>query len=484
MKRLSVSVLILFSVLALLFMGAVKPLTAVASKAAPADKLSKANASFDADKMGDMSDYDPANPVVPTGDTIKIAIVASFSGPAALNGQIYWAVVNFVAHDINKRGGIWVDGKKKLIEVIKADHMGKPDQCKKICERMVLQEKVNFLWGTDGSHLMKIINETANKYKVIAVNTMSLSDDLMDAANFGRYAFQTAYSTEQVGRAFAYYYGQIRKKEKKFYILNQDYSFGHKLAEGFKDGLKEYYPDAQLVGEDYHKLFLTDYAPYLTKVKASGAEVIFTGDWLPDAGNLLKQSRQMGIMLPFANIYMDEPNSLHEVGVEGTKGLTNLSVDFNGPNPYFKTPGSIKYYNAWNNQWRKKWRTAPFNSRLFEHLAGNGGAWAMHTYWLFSVVERAKTLDPEKIISIWEGDSYRFANGKVIRMRACDHKAIQNFGIAEYVPWEQQKVSMNISPYYWYKGQSAVGPTETVPAEKALPWMDQKLDRCKGKNGW
>ena len=40
-----------------------------------------------------------------------------------------------------------VDGKKKLIQVIKADHMSKPDQSKKICERMVLQEKVQFPVG-------------------------------------------------------------------------------------------------------------------------------------------------------------------------------------------------------------------------------------------------------------------------------------------------------------------------------------------------
>ena len=53
------------------------------------------------------------------------------------------------------------------------------------------------------------------------------------------------------------------------------------MADGFKKGLKEYYPEAQIVGEDYHKLFLTDFAPYLTKIKASGAEVIFTGDWIP-----------------------------------------------------------------------------------------------------------------------------------------------------------------------------------------------------------
>lgn len=80
----------------------------------------------------------------------------------------------------------------------------------------------------------------------------------------------TSFSPEQIGRGIAYYYAQIRKKEKKFYILCQDYMFGHAMAEGFKKGLKEYFPQGQIVGEDYHKLFLTDFAPYLTKIKPPG----------------------------------------------------------------------------------------------------------------------------------------------------------------------------------------------------------------------
>ena len=485
----------MFLILTVFSLVAYGPTTAVAAKAdkkakaakttkaEPLDKMGTVNAAYDASKLGDMSDYDPSNPIVPTGDTIKIAVVASFSGPAAINGALYWHVTQWVAHDINKRGGIWVDGKKKLIEIIKADHMSKPDQAKKVCERMILQEKVHVLWGTDGSHLMKIINETANKYKVIAINATCLSDDLMDAANFSRYAFHAAYSTEQVGRGMAYFYGQIRKKEKKFFILNQDYSFGHQLADGFKQGLKEYYPEAQIVGEDYHKLFLTDYAPYLEKVKASGAEVIFTGDWMPDSGNLLKQARQMKIMLPFANIYMDEPNSLHAVGVEGSKGLINLST-WNTANPQFQKPGYIKMYKAWHDQWENKWKTPPYNSRTFEVYGGNWGSWTGVTYWLLSVMERAQSTDPEKIIAIWENDTYQFVNGKKVKMRACDHKLIQDFAVSEFVPWEQQKVSYNIPPYYWYKEASSYGPTSVVPAEKVLPWMDQKLDRCKGKNNW
>ena len=454
-----------------------------AAKGGKADAGPKVHAAFDVNKMGDMSDFDPANPVIPKGDTIKIALVASFSGPAALVGQIYWASVLWAAHDINKRGGILVDGKKKLIEVIQADHMSKPDQTKKICERMVLQEKVHVLWGTDGSHLMKVINEVANKYKVIAINTAALSDDLMDATNFSRYAFMSSFQTDQIGRGFAYYYAQIKKKEKKFYILCQDYMFGRAMADGFKKGLKEFYPEAEIVGEDYHKLFLTDFAPYLEKIKASGAEVIYTGDWIPDAANLLKQTRQMGIKLPFAHIFLDEPNFLHEVGVEGTNGLVQLS-QYGTENPAFKNRGDIKYYKTWNDLWKNKWKTAPYNSRLFEHGTGNIGSYISQTYWLLSVIERAKSTDPEKIIKVWEGDTYVYSNGKIMRMRPCDHKAIQDLHIFEFVPPEQQKVSFNIEPYYWFQGCSNAGPTFTIPAVKVLPLMDQKLDRCAGKDNW
>jgi ABC-type branched-subunit amino acid transport system substrate-binding protein len=460
--------------------------TAITEPAVPgsmAEKVPKAKAVFDPDKMSDMTDFDPGTWVSPQGDTIKIALVAPFSGPAAINSQYYWVCLTFAAHDINKRGGIWVDGKKKLAEIIKADSMSKPDQTKKVCERMVLQEKVHVLWGTPSSALMKIINEVAGKYKVISINAMSLADEIMDVKNFNRYSFMATWSAEQVGRGLSYFYVQMSNKEKKFFILNQDYSFGHETAAGFKKGLKEYFPEAQLVGEDYHKLFLTDFAPYLEKVKASGTEVIFTTDWDPDGRNLIKQARQMNVMNPLATIYVEIPTMLQEIGVKSAVGLIGLN-NFSTVNPHFKTPGHIKFYKAWNNQWRNKWRTDPFNTSTFEHPIGQLSVWTMSAYWLFSVMERAKSTDAEKIIAIWENDSFMYPNGKVVKMRACDHKMIQDLSVIEFVAPEDQKVSFNIPPYYWFKDAAFYGPTHLIPADKILPKMDQNLDRCKGKNAW
>jgi ABC-type branched-subunit amino acid transport system substrate-binding protein len=438
---------------------------------------SAANAKFAVSKMGNMSDFDPSHPVIPTGDTIKIAVVASFSGPGSVNGELFWAVASWVSHDINKRGGILVDGKKKLVQIIKADHMSRTDECKKICESMVLKEKVCAFWGTDGSNMVKIMNEVADKYHIISQNFTSLSDELQNAQNFSRYAFMTQFSTSQVGRAFAYFYGQIRGKEKKFYILCQDYMFGHDLADSFKKGLKEYYPQAQIVGEDFHKLFLTDFAPYLTKIKASGAEVIYTGDWLPDSGNLLKQARQMGVMTPFAHIFMGDPNTLASVGIQGSNGLQNI-VSYGNGNPVFKTRDDIKLYNMWHDLWKTKFKP-PFNQKGYEHGLFR---WSMDLYWLLSVIERAGSTDPEKIIKVWEGDTYQFANGQVVKMRPCDHMVIEDLYISEYVPPDQQKVSFNIPPYHWAPDYSFFGPTSRIPAVKVLPLMDPKLERCRGKN--
>lgn len=460
--------------------------TIAAEKAVPgsmAEKFPKPNAFFDIDKMSDMSDYDPGRPLIPTGDTIKLAVVASFSGPASIQGQGYFAVIQWAAHDINKRGGILVDGKKKLVQVIKADHMSKPDTCKKICERMALVEKVHAFLGTDGSHLMKIINDTADKYKIISVCVGSLADDLQDAVNFRRHAFHPYYSTGATGRALGYYYGQIRKKEKKFYILNQDYLFGRVMAEAFSRGIEEYYPEAKIVGQDFHKLFINDFAPYLEKIKASGAEVIFSADFIPDGANLVKQARQMEINIPIANLFMNAPSTLKELGVENSRGLAHID-SFNMPNSFEASPGYAKYYNAWLKAWENF--TPPYKTphmRLVGSI-GNGVSLSMQTYWLLSIMERVKSTDPEKIIQLWEGDTYRYVNSKVVKIRACDHKGIMDLGIAEYVPPEQQKISMTIPPYYWSDEYSFNGPTFIVPAAKILPWMDQKLDRCKGKNGW
>lgn len=444
------------------------------------EKFGTPNSFFDADKMGDMTGWDPSKWENPKGDVIKIAVAWPHSGPGALNGDLAWACMTFVAYDINQRGGITVDGKKKKIALFKADTMSRPDQARTIMEKMILQEKIDAAIGTSGSNIQKIINAAAARHGIISVNVGALDEELQHGENFSRYSFMVADTTEAIGRGMAHYFGKVRQKEKKFYIICQDYSFGHGMGEGFKKGMEEYYPEGRIVGEDYHPLFATDFAPYITKVMASGADAIWTGDWLPDAGNLLKQLRAMRVNVPVANLFVDEPNSLSDIGVEGTRNLFNINHhDISGP--AFKNDKMVKYHDAWHNNW-KTWTTAPYNTPLFKHNGATIGLWTQGFYWYLNVVERAGTMDVEKIIETWEGDVYQFVSGRIVKMRACDHMAIQGFRVSEFVPPEEQKVSMNIEPYYWFDTCCYAGPAWDVPAHAVLPPKCE--DRCAGFDGW
>ncbi len=415
---------------------------------------------FNIHEMSDMSDFDPNTFENPKGDTLKLGLMNIFSGPGAGNGEIYWLVCTWIAYDMNKRGGILVDGKKKKLEIIKGDTQGKPAVCKKIAERLCLEEKVDILWGTTGSHLALIIQNVAKKYKRIFVNVLALSDGLMDGKNFNRYTFRTMLNTSMHGLAAAYYCST--RPEKKYYILCQDYLFGHDMAEGFIKGLKKYAPDVEIVGQEYHPLFLKDFAPYITKIMGSGAEVVYTADWLPDSGNLLKQSRDLGMKLSFVNLFMDEPNSLAGVGPEGTKGLIHVNQFLCAPD----TPEKALWLKKWNDQWKNKW-AKPYDTPLYKWNSGTIGATLSQTYWLMDVVKRAGSTKPDKIIKVWEGDVWNSIVGP-LTMRACDHQAVMDHYATVYV-----------HPNQWYDEMSNAGDVVVIPAKYCTPPMPEDLDRCK-----
>ncbi len=239
---------------------------------------------------GDLSKYDPNNPAffATSGDTIKFAIWDSFTGPNAYIGEAYYSLTGFVAQDINSQGGIKVDGKMKKIQIIKIDTQSAPDPAKRALEKSILQDKILAFSGVAGTHLAKIGQNLAKEYKTIFVNVAAYSDELNMLPDFNEYYFRTCGTSSTTAKALAIFYKN--RPETKFYILAQDYVWGHESTTVFKKTIKEVKPNAKIVGEEFFPLFAKDFAPYLEKVRASGAEVMVTMSWGADNENLIKQS--------------------------------------------------------------------------------------------------------------------------------------------------------------------------------------------------
>src|SRR3989344_5915201 len=79
-----------------------------------------------------------------------------------------------------------------------------------------------------------------------------------------------------------------QKEIQKVYLINQNYAHGQQVSKYAKENLKRKRPDVQVVGDDLHPLAqVRDFAPYVAKIKASGADTVITGNWGSDLALLV-----------------------------------------------------------------------------------------------------------------------------------------------------------------------------------------------------
>lgn len=414
---------------------------------------------------GDLSKYDPNNQTFPTkGDTIKFAIWDSFSGPNTWIAEAYYNILGFVAQDINSQGGIKVDGKMKKIQIVKIDTQSSPDPAKRALEKSILQDKILAFSGVAGTHLAKIGQALAKEYKTIFEDVSAYSDELSMTPDFNEYHFRTCGTSSTTAKSLAIFYKN--RPETKFYILAQDYVWGHESTGVFKKTIMKARPDVKIVGEEFFPLFAKDFAPYLEKVRASGAEVVVTMAWGADNENLIKQSRQLGLkyplnqdlFIPMASPFLDATQPLEAIGGPAGRGLV-LCTDFQLDR---RLPHAKKLLDTWNSLW-KTWK-APYDTRLYQWM--NGGWYRNLTgyYWFFQVLEKAGSSDPKKIIAAWEGDTFDAFDWKHY-MRPDDHQVIADRPIAEMEfpnTWDQPD-------------NAAPGAPIWIPAKDCMPAFDPKL---------
>ena len=217
-----------------------------------------------------------------------------------------------------------------------------------------------------------------------------------------------------------------------------------------------------MVGENYHPLAVKDFAPYLTKAQGSGAEVMVTGDYTPDAGNLLKTKAQMGVKAIVAGNLFWEPGGLKALG--GPEEAGNVAVSewlIRKDNPI-----AAKYMDTYNKQ-SKTWKE-PYNTSVFRWSTTTNASESISTYWFFDVVQRVKSTDAEKIIKVFEGDKWS-GFGPTVEMRVCDHTMIQDLYGSELI----------FRNSYWEDAAYPKDNPDIIPAKCATPPIPTDLARSQ-----
>lgn len=112
------------------------------------------------------------------------------------------------------------------------------------------------------------------------------------------------------------------------YILGQDYSFGHEVAQAAVEMLAEKRPDMEIAGNEVHPLGkVKDFTPYVQKIMASGADAVITGNWGQDMTLLIKAAADAGHQVPYLTYYgggLGAPTAMGESAVGLVKQVTEF----------------------------------------------------------------------------------------------------------------------------------------------------------------
>jgi branched-chain amino acid transport system substrate-binding protein len=333
---------------------------------------------------------------------IKVGIVDTYSGPAAVFGNDALNGFKLAVSEINKQG---VLGGKIVFTT--RDEQFKVDIGLNMAKELVLKENVDVLVGTINSGASMAISEAvAKKEKVPFIVWTAKSENITGKAGH-RYVFSTAENTAMAGKSAAVAFAQ--KPYKKFWIAGDDYEYGHAIADAVWRNLKKIKPEAEAIGKTWWKPGEPDLIPYLTAIQAAKPDCIIFATGGVSMANVLKAIKATGMenKIPAWIHTATDHSVLKPLGMNAPEGVM----------------GTIQYHYyypdlAANKKFVKDFQTAYGNPPGFPAFNAYTTA-----YFIAEAFRQAGKIDKEKFIDALEGIKVDTPVGKV-EMRACDHQAV------------------------------------------------------------
>ena len=333
---------------------------------------------------------------------IKVGIIDTYSGPAAVFGNDALNGFKMALDEINKQG---VLGGK--IDIVTRDDKFKVDIGLNMAKEVVLKENVDILVGVVNSGVaMAVSDAVAKKEKIPFITWMGKSENIT-GKNGHRYVFSTTENTAMAGKTAANVLS--KKPYKKYWVAGDDYEYGHALDESLWRYLKQAKPDVEVIGKTWWKLGEPDLIPYFTSIQAANPDAIHFCTGGASMANVLKTIKTTGISqkIPVYIHTAIDYAVLKPLGAEAPEGVMG-TMDY-----LFYYP-ELSMNQKFVKEFQTRYKTPP-------------GFPAFHAYTTAHLIaeayRQAGKIDTEKFIDAIEGLKVDSPVGKV-EMRACDHQAI------------------------------------------------------------
>ena len=310
---------------------------------------------------------------------------------------------------------------------------------------------VRYIVQGNGSSVALALVDAINKYnernpgkEVIFLNEAAVDPDLTNSkCSFWHFRFD-ADTTMKLEAMTTFMKDQ--PDIKKVYLLNQNYSHGQQVAKYTKEYLKRKRPDIEIVGEDLHPLAqVRDFAPYIAKIKASGADSVVTGNWGSDLALLVKAAVEGGYTGKFFTYYTGVTGTPTALGTNGAGKVFQVSYN------HYNMGGDLdKFMKGFKAKYNDDYYTGSI-TRILEVLT--------------AAMVQAKSTDPVKVATAMEGIKVKSMFGGEVEMRKSDHQLQQPLYMTVWqkadakFPYSAENTGMTLAPVATYPNYVSSTPT-------------------------
>lgn len=350
-------------------------------------------------------------------EPIRIGMIEGMSGPFANAGQAVVRNLQLAIDNVNARGGVKLpDGQHPLALSIYDNKQGVEESL--IGLRQFADQHVAFIVQGNSSSIAAALVDAIEKqnarmpdHRLLFLNYSAVDPVLTnEKCSFWHFRFDA--NADMRMHALT----EVIKTDssaKRVYLIGQDYSFGQQLAKSARAQLKAKRPDVAIVGDELHPIGkVKDFAPYIAKIKASGADTVITGNWGNDLTLLVKAAKDAGLNLKFYTFYgngLGAPAAIGDAGVGRVRAVAEWHPN---AGQGIKNSASDAFYQAFQKRYPKA-------EDDYVHLR-------MHVMieMLAAAIEKAKSTGPLQVAKALEGARYQNAFHDAT-MRAADHQLIQ-----------------------------------------------------------
>lgn len=255
------------------------------------------------------------------GTTVVIGVDAPLTGDLSAMGLGIKNSADLATKVANKEKV--VEGITFKIEAL--DDQAQPSSGQQNATKFVANKDVLGAVGPLNSSVAESMQKVFDDAKLVQVSPANTGPTLTQGQNWQsgkkvrsyKSYFRTA-TTDAVQGPFAAQYIFNDAKKKKVFVIDDKKTYGAGLAGTFTDEFKKL--GGQVAGTEHIDPETKDFSAVATKVKNSGADVVYYGGEYPQAGPLSKQIKAAGAKIPLVGgdgIYDPEFISLAGAGSTG-----------------------------------------------------------------------------------------------------------------------------------------------------------------------